>query len=85
MKIITNLALAALATAFFTPVGAFASDTEWIAVDNHHGSVTYLYRPEHKEATVAPYSNGKAIARADEKARHGEKRLMRHSAAQESR
>ncbi len=67
MKTVTKLALAGLAAALVIPASVFANDSEWMAVDNHHGSVIFLHRPAQKETTIAFYGHGKGIGRADTK------------------
>jgi hypothetical protein len=65
MKTVTKLALAGLTAALVIPTGVFANDSEWMAVDNHHGSVIYLHRPKQEETTIAFYGHGKGIGRVD--------------------
>lgn len=67
MKTISRLTLAGLTAALVIPAGALASDTEWMAIDNHHGSVTYYRRPMPKETTVAFYGHGKGLGHKDQK------------------
>lgn len=42
MKTVTKIALAGLATVVLTAGNVIANDAEWVAIDNHHGSVTYV-------------------------------------------
>lgn len=76
MKTVTKCALAGLTAALIIPAGVFANDSEWMAVDNHHGSVTYLHRPAQKETTIAFFGHGKGIGRATEKTKGSDLRAM---------
>jgi hypothetical protein len=66
MKTVTKLALVGL-TAFLTiSAGVLANDSEWIAIDNHHGSFTYVHRPVEPATTIALYEQHIGIGRVRE-------------------
>jgi hypothetical protein len=67
MKTVARFTLASIAAALLVTGSAFANDFETRTFDNHHGVITYFYRPAQKEATVALYSHGKGISRANGK------------------
>jgi hypothetical protein len=77
MKTVAKFTLASFAAALLVTGSAFANDFEVRSFDNHHGVVTYFYRPAQKEATVAFYSHGKGIGRVDGKAQRQELSLKR--------
>lgn len=76
MKTISKLALAGLTAALLIPAGALATDSEWMAIDNHHGSVTYLRRPAQKETTVAFYGHRKGLGHKDQTTKRTDVRAM---------
>jgi hypothetical protein len=82
MKTISKLTLAGLTAALVIPVGALASDTERIAIDNHHGSVTYYHRPMPRETTVAFYGNEKGLGHRDQTSTRSDVRAMSTSTPQ---
>jgi hypothetical protein len=81
MKTVAKFTLAAVAAAMLVTGSAFANDFETRTFDNHHGTITYFYRPAQKESTVALYSHGKGISRADSGVERGEVTLMQVNTA----
>ena len=51
----TKLILAGVAATLLATNGAFANDTEWRAIDNHHGSVIYLARGTRDQQTTIAF------------------------------